>query len=154
MRTQKGRFLLVTIGTVLVLCLALCVQAKAEAITGTTGAAPQWGSGWMVLTPPMDFYKGEKLRLTVGGSAKKIVVRLLPRTQSPETSAGVIGGPVDVPSTRIVEITVPQDRKEVSQISVHGGPNPWNEYYLEGDNGAATITSVERIIPNNKSAGE
>ena len=148
MSTQKGRLLLGMIGALLlVLCLGLSVQASAEAIMGTTGSAPQWGSGWMVLTPSMDFTKGEKLRVTVGGSAKKILVRLLPKNQPPDTSAGVVGGPIDVPKTRIVEVTLPEDRKQVSQISVHGGPNPWNEYDLGGNNGAATIKAVERIKP-------
>jgi hypothetical protein len=98
----------------------------------------------MILAPPMDFTKGDKLRVTVGGTAKKIVVRLLPKNQSPDSSAGVVGGPIDVPSTRVIEVILTGDRKQVAQISVHGGPNPCNEYDLGGNNGPATIKVVER----------
>ena len=143
-KREKSLLLGVITAVVLALCFGASVQVKAETIMGTTGSAPQWGSGWMILGPPIDFAKGDKLRVTVGGSAKRIVLRLLPKNQPPDSSAGVVGGPIDVPSTRVIEVVLTEDRKQVSQISVHGGPNPWNEYDLGGGNGPATIKVVER----------
>src|ERR1019366_3360778 len=98
-----------------------------------------WGSGWCDLPSPTNFSKGEHLKLTVGGTADKIVVRLLQQGVPPDTSAGVIPGVVAVPKARIVEVTIPNDRKQIIQISVHGGPNPWGQYPLGGRNGPATI---------------
>lgn len=145
MNKENARLVIGVVGAVvLALCLCLTAVAGTETIMGTTGSSSQWGSGWMVLAPPMDFAKGDKLRVTLGGTAKKIVLRLLPKNQSPDSSAGVVGGPIDVPANRVVEVVLTEDRKQVSQISVHGGPNPWNEYDLGGNNGPATIKVVER----------
>lgn len=145
MKKGNAKLAIGVVGAViLALCFGLTEEAGADTIMGTTGSSSQWGSGWMVLAPSMDFAKGDKLRVTIGGTAKKIVLRLLPKNQSPDSSAGVVGGPIEVPANRIVEVVLTEDRKQVSQMSVHGGPNPWNEYNLGGNNGPATIKVIER----------
>jgi hypothetical protein len=127
--------------------LALPTAVSAQTLAGATGSSSQWGSGWLDLAPPVDFAKGEHLKLFIGGSAEKIIVRLLPKEASPDSSVGVIAGVVSVPKSRIVEVTVPENRKQVVQISVHGGPNPWGKFPLGGGNGPATIESAERVKP-------
>ncbi len=107
-------------------------------LLGEIGSSPHWGSGWIDLEAPTDFLKGDRIRIKVGGSASKILVRLLPKGRSPDTSTGLIGGTITVPEDRIVEVILKYDRKGIIQISVHGGPNPWNKP-LGGGNGPATI---------------
>lgn len=72
-----------------------------------------------------------------------MVIRLLARTESPETSAGIIGGMVDVPEDRVVDVILDTDRKSIKQISVHGGHNPWGKFPLGSSNGPATLESAE-----------
>ena len=127
--------------------LTLPSAVSAQALAGATGSSSQWGSGWLDLAPPVDFAKGEHLKLFIGGSADRIIIRLLPRGASPDTSAGIIAGVVNVPKSRIVEITLRENRKQIVQISVHGGPNPWGKFPLGGGNGPATIESAERVKP-------
>ena len=137
------RLMPITIAIVLVLGLG---TASGQKLSGTTGSSSQWSSGWITLNSGVSFAKGDRLKLVIGGKAKKIVVRLLATGAAPETSAGAIGI-VDVPETRVVEVVIPEDRKDVFQISVHGGANPWGQFPLGDDNGAATIKSVERLKP-------
>ena len=113
-------------------------------LLGEIGSSPRWGSGWLDLTTPTDFLNGDRIRITVGGSATKVLVRLLSKGQSPDTSAGRIGGTITVPEDRIIEVTLKYDRKEIIQVSVHGGPNPWN-IPLGGGNGPATLEEAEVI---------
>jgi len=118
-------------------------EAGWELLAGETGHSSRWGSGWQDLPTPTDFGGGDRLRLRIGGTASKILVRLLPRGVSPDSSVGVMGGALSVPDSRVVEIVVDSDRKNVVQISVHGGPNPWGRFRLGPDNGPATLESVE-----------
>lgn len=116
--------------------------AIAEPLACATGSNSQWGSGWCNLAPPVDLARGDRLRMLIGGTAKKILVRLLPKGQAPDTATGIVGGAIDVPGTRIVEVTLPEDRRQIAQISVHGGPTPF-DVPLGGGNGAATLVSVD-----------
>jgi hypothetical protein len=111
------------------------------ALAGDAGSSSQWGSGWFDLASPRDFPKGERIQLHVGGTAEKILVRLLAKGMSPDSSRGLLGGTISVPEDRIVEVTVDVDRKSVTQISVHGGPNPWSKP-LGQTNGPATLEAV------------
>ncbi len=113
-------------------------------LLGEIGSSPRWGSGWLDLEAPTDFLKGDRVRIKVGGSASKILVRLLSKGRSPDTSVGLIGGTITIPEDRIVEVTLKYGRKEIIQVSVHGGPNPWN-IPLGGGNGPATIEEGELI---------
>ena len=141
------RLCTILISLAILFLLALPSAVSAQTLAGATGSSSQWGSGWLDLAPPVDFAKGEHLKLLIGGSADKILVRLLPRGASPDMPVGIIGGAINVPKSRIVEVTIPEDRRQVIQISVHGGPNPWGEHPLGGGNGPATIESAERVRP-------
>jgi hypothetical protein len=136
------------ISLVLLFCMVAPSAASAQVLAGKTGSSPQWGSGWLDLAPPpVDFAGGEHLKLVIGGSADRILVRLLPQGGDPDKAIGLIPGVIDVPRSRIVEITLPEARRQVVQISVHGGHNAWN-HSLGDRNGPATIISAERLRPN------
>ena len=83
--------------------------------------------------------------LTIGGTAETIVVRFLSKDDNPNDPIGIDGGVVEVPESRVVQITLNEDHTDVIQVSVHGGRNPWNLYPLGGGNGPATVLSAERI---------
>jgi len=127
--------------------LVLTTAMAGQLLTGETGVSSRWGSGWLDLVNPIDFKSKNKLRLTIGGTAKKIKVRLLPKGRSPDTTAGMLPAVFTVPSNRIVELKLQGDRPQIIQISVHGGANPWGKYPLGGGNGPATLESAEIIRP-------
>jgi hypothetical protein len=118
-----------------------------EPLSGRTGSSAQWNSGWIDLTQIRDFSRGQKLKLRVGGTARKVVIKLLSRDDSPDDAVGIDGGVRDVPKSRVLEVTLEQDHHQVRQISIHGGPNPWNRYPMGGGNGPATLESVELVSP-------
>lgn len=118
----------------------------AEPLAGTLGAAAQYGSGWIDFTQPVDFAKGDRLRLVIGGTASKILVRMLAKGQARDSSDGLVGGPIDVPKTRVIELMLGESRAQIVQISVHGGANPWGKFPMPG-NGPAALQSVERLPP-------
>jgi hypothetical protein len=120
--------------------------SAAEPLAGTLGAAAQYGSGWIDFAQPVDFAKGDRLRLVIGGTASKILVRMLAKGQSRDGSEGLVGGPVDVPKTRVIELVLGENRAQIVQISVHGGANPWGKFPMPG-NGPAALQSVERLPP-------
>ena len=113
-KTDKKRST-IFISLVTLVFVALPASVSAQTLAGPTGSSSQWGSGWLDLAPPVNFAKGEHLKLFIGGSAEKIVVRLLAKGNSPDSSVGVIPGVVNVPKSRIVEVTIPDDRKQVVQ---------------------------------------
>jgi len=123
-------------------------KPEVELLAGEIGSSSRWGSGWLDLATTIDFDKGDRLRLQIGGMAEKILVRLLPRGVSPDEPHGIVGGAITVPENRIVEVVLNTDRKEIIQISVHGGPNPWGRYPLGSGNGPATIQAAELIRYN------
>ena len=126
---------------------ALSASAHAaETMPGTVGASTQYGSGWIDFWQPVDFSRGERLRLVIGGTATKVLVRMLSKGQSREGSEGLLGGVIDVPKTRVVELSLGENRGQVVQISVHGGPNPWGKFPMPG-NGPATLQAIERLPP-------
>ena len=114
-------------------------------LSGEYGSSPQWGSGWLNLSTPMNFTAGDTLRLKIGGTAKKVLVRLLPEGKFPDSSEGIIGNAISVPENRTIKIALKDNRYNIIQISVHGGPNPWGKFPLGGDNGPATLESVSLI---------
>jgi hypothetical protein len=121
-------------------------QAKAPTacveLAGTFGASPKWGSGWIDLEAPKDFAAGTKLQLTIGGKARKILVRLLGQGESPDSNKGVIPTPQNASGKRIVEVTLGKAYSRITQISVHGGPKPWGVWDLGTGNGSATLTGA------------
>ena len=123
------------------------IGASIQFLAGECGSSPRWGSGWLDLATITDFAAGDLLRLRIGGTANKILVRLLPEGKFPDSSVGILGDPVTVPENQIVEVVLNKDRKGVIQISVHGGPNPWGKFPLGGGNGPATIEAAELVRP-------
>ena len=118
-------------------------QVRYHRIHGELGVSSRWGSGWLDLSTMMDFEKGNKLRLKIGGTAQKILVRLLARGISPDRPSGIVGGAIDVPPNRVVELQLASEYNNIIQISVHGHSNPWGLYYLGSQNGPATILMCE-----------
>jgi len=120
--------------------------ASAEQLVGTPGASARWGSGWIDLDQGIDLKKGDHLRLKVGGTANKVLVRFLDDLNRADDPVGVEGGIRDVPKDRVVEVTLAEDHPRVKQISVHGGSRAWN-WSFPGDNGPAALEAVERVKP-------
>jgi hypothetical protein len=120
--------------------------AYAESLTGKVGSSSQYGSGWIDLKPVKSFKAGDKLRLKIGGTAKKIVVRLLPRGDDSNDPIGIVETDLTVPKSRVVTVTLKEDHLMTIQISVHGGPKPWT-YSLGEGNGPATLEKAERLDP-------
>lgn len=126
-----------------VLNLAPVVRAQDwQKLPGQIGLSETYKSGWLDLETPTTFAKGDKLRISIGGTASKAVVRLLPTGASPGDETGILGI-YKVDKNRIV-ITLGEAHEKITQVSVHGGPNPWGHFDLGGGNAAATIQSVER----------
>jgi|GEM_PF-2716847 len=126
---------------------------KAETLQGKIGMSPKWGSGWIDLARVTDFRQGDRIKLTIGGSAEKIGVRLLPRGASPDTPTGLEACPVDVPADGLVTIVLKQDHQNIVQMSVHGGPNPWGICPLGEENGPATLKNEPYREEDAPSAG-
>jgi hypothetical protein len=140
------RMLMVTTLVMLtVLLIALC-DISAQPIQGTIGSSPQWGSGWIDFSTPVDFKKGDHLRITVGGTATKILLRFVPKGCDPNTPCGIDGGVREVPANRILDVKLESEHPQVTQISVHGKSRAW-DFYLGGDNGPATLVAVDRVRP-------
>ena len=111
-------------------------------IKGSIGVSERWGSGWIDLDKMMDFQKRDHLRLKIGGEARRAIVRFLEEGRNPNDPVG-IDQIVTIPENRIVEIELKNGYRNVIQISIHGGPNPWGLYPLGGGNGPATLLGVE-----------
>ena len=118
--------------------------ADAILLYGSFGRSLQWGTGWLNLYKPIDFKSGDKLRLKIGGTAKTILVRLLPKNQFPDMPVGIVTESIEVPIDRIVEIELIKPHQQIIQISVHGGQQAWS-YSLGNNNGPATLVSAEYI---------
>jgi hypothetical protein len=116
-----------------------------NSLPGKVGSSSQWGSGWLDLGTLTDFVKGDLLRLTVGGTARMIRVRLLPQGVDAGQPQGMVEGAMKIPKSRIVEVSLETDHKGIIQISVHG-KTPWGEFLCE-NNGPATLVSVELCRP-------
>jgi hypothetical protein len=131
----------------LVVVMSSSLVAYSGTLKGKVGSSSQWGSGWIDLVPVVDLRQGDKLKLTIGGTAKRIVVRLLAMGEDPSDPVGIVDTDVPVPQDRVVTVTLKEEHPRTVQISVHGGPNPWNKYSLGGGNGAATLQKAERLAP-------
>lgn len=130
--------------------LLLAGSASAEPLPGSidsgAGSNNIWQSSWLNLTPQVSFRKGEKLRIAVQGSAKKVLVRLLPADSSPSSSDGVEGNIRKVPADGVLDVTLTRDHPSVKQVSVHAGKEAWGRP-LGVDNGTIRLISVERTVP-------
>jgi hypothetical protein len=112
-----------------------------QLLAGDAGVDKKYASGWLDLSGLTTFHSGSSLRLTIGGTAKKILVRLLPSGKSPDQKVGVLGV-YAVPKDRILTVPIVNTLSDIVQISVHGGPQAW-DVRLGPGNGAATLEQVE-----------
>jgi hypothetical protein len=117
-------------------------NSNCQKLLGTTGMSREWKSGWIDLTAPMDFRRGDSIRITVAGSAQKFVVRLLAQGVSADSPSGIVGGPVSNPASGVVTLVLSDDYPHTKQISVNGGENPWGLFALGAGNGAVALQSA------------
>ncbi len=131
---------------VVTVVLMLVATASAEQLKGKIGSAagPDWQSSWIDLISMTNFRRGEKLKIAVHGSAENVVVRLLPQGIHPSSSEGIVGDVMKVPKNGVLEVQLKEERRNVVQISVHGGQKAW-DISLGSKNGPVTLTSVERV---------
>src|SRR5688572_5828472 len=115
--------------------------AACTAIVGSNGRSGEGGSGWLDLASPMDVVAGDTLRFVVAGSARRVVLRLLPKGAAADSPTGIIGEYTVGPGGRI-QVVVAQAARQIVQFSVHGMRNPWGLYDLGAANGPAIIISV------------
>jgi hypothetical protein len=123
-------------------------DAKSEwqRISGSPGVDDQYASGYIDFAKVQSFLQGEQLRLKIGGTAQKVVVRLLPSGGNPTSAIGVLDE-YSVPKDRVLILRLSSAHVDIRQLSVHGGPKPWDLYDLGGGNGPATLLSAERKAP-------
>ncbi|HNW89670.1 MAG TPA: hypothetical protein PKN48_08390 [Bacteroidales bacterium] len=112
---------------------------------GAIGLNVQFNSGFLDLKNNFDFLQGDSLVVNVGGTAQKVLIRLLASNNDANSPTGIIGTGFIVNANRLVCIRLDQDYPAIKQISAHGGPNPWGIYPLGSQNGAATIQKVKLI---------
>ena len=120
---------------------------RSSALRGRIGVSHEWHSSWIDLDAVTSFTRGDKLRLRVAGTAHTIVLRLLPTGASADDPAGIDGDTIAVPKDRVVVVALQDDHANIEQISIHGGPNPWNRYPLGEDNGDPVLQTIQRVAP-------
>jgi hypothetical protein len=121
------------------------VESVERDVQLSAGVSVEHESGWQSLDQPLGLKRGDQIFLEVGGTARKVVVRLLPKGASPDFPTGVIPTIFTVPEDRKLNIELKRDYPQVEQISVHGGENPWGKYDLGDGNGAATLRVFEHF---------
>lgn len=112
-----------------------------QQLRGRIGSSKQWCSGWIELRTTMNFHTGDTLIIHVGGTARRVIVRLLPSYGDANSPDIIIGGPRALPVNRTLKVILESDYENIKQISVHGGPEPFN-ISLGQDNGCATLLSA------------
>lgn len=116
-----------------------------QMIRGTRHSSALYHSSWLDLSAATDFSSGDKLRISIDGSANTVVVRFLSEGENPDHAVGIIGT-FPISDSRVLEVTLTDKYDKVNQISVHGGPQAWNAR-LGADNGDPIIQSVSRSVP-------
>lgn len=106
---------------------------------GKIVSSVEWGSGYIKLQSAINLHKGDTLRIEIGKTAQKIVVRALSRGESPDEPVGIIKD-FNVPSNRILIVPLMSNMNNILQISVHGR-DPWDQYGWI-NNGDATIKHI------------
>lgn len=136
----------ITRGTVLALAglLAAPLASNAQSLNCNLGASDRWGSGWCDLNPPVTFSAGVCLKLGVGGSANRVVARILGRGQDPNQAVGLVTDSVSVPQDRQLILKLQRQYPNSAQISIHGGKAAWHIRFPES-NGPAALNTVEQV---------
>jgi|AVFP01.1.fsa_nt_gi hypothetical protein len=119
-------------------------SVSAQALDGKYTSSSSYGSGWIDLRNPENFTPTSCLNLAIGGTASKVVIRLLRADDDPNAAVGFAGEIHSVPESRTLTITLERDFPNTTQISVHGNPRAW-QYALGTKNGPATLKSVSRV---------
>lgn len=114
-------------------------------VTGIVDQASgaKWQSAYMDLDPPRDFKKGDRLVIRVEGSAEWVKLRLLPQGGSPSQPTGVLGSKIKIPPGGKLEVTLPEDRPMVKQISVHAGKEAWGQVINPTGGGEVKILRID-----------
>lgn len=118
------------------------VETVEDEVSVLTGKSKKHGSGWITFNHPKDLKAGSKLELFIGGSAEKVIVRLLPEGKSPDFPVGVLPEIFVVPDNRLLSVVLKENHAAVTHVSVHGGPNPWGKFPLGENNGPATLERI------------
>lgn len=115
-------------------------------LVGSKGksAGDDWQSAYLKLAPRRDFKVGDRLKIRLLGSAKKVLVRFLPTGTPPDKDDGIEGDVRLVPENKILEIALTTEHPDVCQISVHAGHYAWNTD-LGQKNGPVDLVSIEYI---------
>ncbi len=111
--------------------------------------------GWIDLKEITDLKRGDELKLTIGGTAKTVIVRLLPVGHEFKEPYKIVGkfdvlrsrdraAPYDAVGT--LSIKLDEDIPKVKLISVHGGKVAFI-WSLGETNGPATLLSAELVPP-------
>lgn len=118
------------------------VETVEDEVSLLTGKSKKHGSGWISFDQPKNLKAGDKLELFVGGTAEKVIVRLLPEGKSPDFPIGVLPEIFVVPDNRLLSVVLKENHAAVTHVSVHGGPNPWGKFSLGENNGPATLERI------------
>lgn len=143
-------FFMRTLRTIALVALTFSTPAYAEEVvlSGRLGSSADDMSGWIDLSPPLSFRIGDRLKLWVGGSANRVLVRFLPLEGNrglPDRVVGIF----DVPDDRWLEIVLKHSRTNIPHVSVHGGENPFGDpaFHLGRGNGPASILEILLVRP-------
>lgn len=135
---MRRNILFLVAGAALIL---FSMSASAQSLDGYYDASARWGSGWLDLRQPTTLESGTCLRLTIGGTASKVLIRFLRVDDDPNRPVGIVGGIHKIPESREIVVKLSRRFPNTKQISVHGNPKSWH-YDLGGTNGPATLESV------------
>ena len=130
---------------VFVLSIVLCSSvAFADSLIGSSGSAADtnWQTSWLDLKQHKSFAKNDILIFTVQGDAENILVRLLPASSPPSSSAGIEGAVRKVPKSKNIKVVLSRAHPSIKQISIHAGREAWGKP-LGGNNGSIELISVE-----------
>jgi len=139
---QKAFLLL----AVFIIILSIDGKVIGQPLNCLLGSSSRWGSGWCEFEPPINLMKGTCLRLAIGGTANKVLIRILRAGEDPNEPIGLLRGciPFTVPNDRKIIISLERTYSNVVQISVHGGRQAWH-CNLGSNNGPATLLMVEQV---------
>ncbi len=145
---MKNIFTLVIIAAIILLgyvsCYAVPLEGQIDGLKRGTNSVggTVWYSSYMQLNTPRNFMKGEQLRITLRGKAKRVYVRLLPKGADATTSIGIIGKRIRVPQNGVITVKLESTYRNIQQISVHSG----REAFAKGlslFNDIADIVSID-----------
>jgi hypothetical protein len=119
---------------------------RSQRIEGLTGTSRPYFSGWLDFKA-RDFQNGDRIVVTVGGTATSVLLRLKEENGDANQPDIVVAEKLVVGKDRTVEVTLTSDYKKITQVSAHGGPRPFGIYDLTPSNGYATVTRVDLVRP-------